>query len=204
MIRNIVFDMGGVLIHYNPARFIDLLALEGGDRDLLMREVFSTVEWVQMDRGTRTEEEASAAMKKKLPPRLHGAADRLVYWWELELRPMEGMEGLLRELKELGFPIYLLSNASLRQPGYFDKIPGSQYFDGKIVSAFYKLLKPQPEIFRLLTEKFGLKLEECFFVDDLPGNVEGAVNAGLSGAVFHGTSDLRKKLRAAGVPVAEC
>ena len=117
---------------------------------------------------------------------------------------MEGMEGLLRELKELGFPIYLLSNASLRQPGYFDKIPGSQYFDGKIVSAFYKLLKPQPEIFRLLTEKFGLKLEECFFVDDLPGNVEGAVNAGLSGAVFHGTSDLRKKLRAAGVPVAEC
>ncbi len=204
MIRNIVFDMGGVLIHYNPARFIDLLALEGGDRDLLMREVFSTVEWVQMDRGTRTEEEASAAMKKNLPPRLHGAADRLVYWWELELRPMEGMEGLLRELKELGFPIYLLSNASLRQPGYFDKIPGSQYFDGKIVSAFYKLLKPQPEIFRLLTEKFGLKLEECFFVDDLPGNVEGAVNAGLSGAVFHRTSDLRKKLRAAGVPVAEC
>ena len=204
MIRNIVFDMGGVLIHYNPARFIDLLALEGGDRDLLMREVFSTVEWVQMDRGTRTEEEASAAMKKKLPPRLHGAADRLVYWWELELRPMEGMEGLLRELKELGFPIYLLSNASLRQPGYFDKIPGSQYFDGKIVSAFYKLLKPQPEIFRLLTEKFGLKLEECFFVDDLPGNVEGAVNAGLSGAVFHGVEDLRRKLRAAGVPVAEC
>ena len=96
MIRNIVFDMGGVLIHYNPARFIDLLALEGGDRDLLMREVFSTVEWVQMDRGTRTEEEASAAMKKNLPPRLHGAADRLVYWWELELRPMEGMEEIGR------------------------------------------------------------------------------------------------------------
>ena len=193
--------MGGVLIDYVPARFVDLLGLEGEDKALLLREVFNTVEWVQMDRGAKTEEEAAAVMKRNLPARLHGAVDRLVFWWELEMRPMEGMEALVKELKGLGYPVYLLSNASLRQPEYFDKIPGSQYFDGKIVSAFYKLLKPQPEIFRLLTQKFGLKLEECFFVDDLAANVEGAVNEGLSGAVFHGVDDLRKKLRAAGVPV---
>ncbi|NBI11941.1 HAD family phosphatase [Colidextribacter sp. OB.20] len=201
MIQNIVFDMGGVLIDYVPARFVDLLGLEGEDKALLLREVFNTVEWVQMDRGAKTEEEAAAVMKRNLPARLHGAVDRLVFWWELEMRPMEGMEALVKELKGLGYPVYLLSNASLRQPEYFDRIPGSQYFDGKIVSAFYKLLKPQPEIFRLLTQKFGLKLEECFFVDDLAANVEGAVNEGLSGAVFHGVEDLRKKLRAAGVPV---
>ena len=201
MIQNIVFDMGGVLIDYVPARFVDLLGLEGEDKALLLREVFNTVEWVQMDRGAKTEEEAAAVMKGNLPARLHGAVDRLVFWWELEMRPMEGMEALVKELKGLGYPVYLLSNASLRQPEYFDKIPGSQYFDGKIVSAFYKLLKPQPEIFRLLTQKFGLKLEECFFVDDLAANVEGAVNEGLSGAVFHGVEDLRRKLRAAGVPV---
>nr|WP_243149481.1 HAD family phosphatase [Colidextribacter sp. OB.20] len=193
--------MGGVLIDYVPARFVDLLGLEGEDKALLLREVFNTVEWVQMDRGAKTEEEAAAVMKRNLPARLHGAVDRLVFWWELEMRPMEGMEALVKELKGLGYPVYLLSNASLRQPEYFDRIPGSQYFDGKIVSAFYKLLKPQPEIFRLLTQKFGLKLEECFFVDDLAANVEGAVNEGLSGAVFHGVEDLRKKLRAAGVPV---
>ena len=193
--------MGGVLIDYVPARFVDLLGLEGEDKALLLREVFNTVEWVQMDRGAKTEEEAAAVMKRNLPARLHGAVDRLVFWWELEMRPMEGMEALVKELKGLGYPVYLLSNASLRQPEYFDRIPGSQYFDGKIVSAFYKLLKPQPEIFRLLTQKFGLKLEECFFVDELAANVEGAVNEGLSGAVFHGVEDLRKKLRAAGVPV---
>ena len=193
--------MGGVLIDYVPARFVDLLGLEGEDKALLLREVFNTVEWVQMDRGAKTEEEAAAVMKRNLPARLHGAVDRLVFWWELEMRPMEGMEALVKELKGLGYPVYLLSNASLRQPEYFDRIPGSQYFDGKIVSAFYKLLKPQPEIFRLLTQKFGLNLEECFFVDDLAANVEGAVNEGLSGAVFHGVEDLRKKLRAAGVPV---
>ena len=94
MIKNIIFDMGGVLLHYDPSRFVDLLSVEAQDRTLLMREVFRSVEWVRMDRGSIGEEEASAAMKERLPKRLHGAVDRLMNWWELELRPMEGMEEL--------------------------------------------------------------------------------------------------------------
>lgn len=200
MIRNIVFDMGGVLVYYDPPHFIDLLCLEE-DRDLLMKKVFNTVAWAQSDRGIITEEDALAAIQRDLPPRLHGAAERLLFWWDLELRPMEGIEELLRELKELGYPLYLLSNASLRQPQYFDRIPGSQYFDGRVVSSAYKLLKPQPELYQILLQKYDLKAEECFFVDDFNLNIEAAVLLGMSGTVFRGAADLRRELIRAGVPV---
>lgn len=202
MIRNIIFDMGGVLVHYDPEHFVDLLSVSAEDKALLMREVFRTVAWFRMDRGTMGEAEAAASMKANLPPRLHGAADRLMAWWELELRPMEGIECLLTELKEKGYGLYLLSNATVRQPEYFDRIPGSQLFDGWVVSGFHKLLKPQPEIFQLLLRSFSLEAGECFFVDDNNANVEGALCLGMSGAVFDGnTGRLRRELSAAGIGV---
>lgn len=202
MIRNIVFDMGGVLLHYDPSHFVDLLHTGAEDKALLMREVFNTVTWFRMDRGTIGEEEAAASMKENLPPRLHGAVDRLIRWWELELRAMDGMEELLRELKELGYGVYLLSNATVRQPEYFDRVPASRYMDGRLVSAFYHLLKPQHEIFEAFLEKFALKAEECFFVDDSVANVESAYCLGIAGAVFVGdVPRLRRALNDAGVPV---
>ena len=202
MIKNIVFDMGGVMVHYSPARFIELLSVSEEDGRLLMRDVFNTVEWFRLDRGTITEEEAAAAMKKNLPSRLHGAVDRLLAWWDLELRPMEGMEELLAELKELGYGVYLLSNATRRQPEYFSRLSLDRYFDGRVISAWFKVLKPQREIFDILLWEYDLKAEECFFVDDSVANVEGAYCAGIAGMVFDGdVSRLRRALNASGVLV---
>ena len=70
-----------------------------------------------------------------------------------------------------------------------------------MVSAFYHLLKPQPELYQVLLREYGLKAEECFFVDDLNINIEAAVLVGMSGAVFRGADELRRSLIAAGVPV---
>lgn len=203
MIKNIVFDMGGVLIHYVPGYILSHLDLPEEDSKLLERDVFNSVEWVQLDRGTISQEDAVAAMRARLPRRLHAAAERVVGgWWELELRPMAGMEELLAELKERGYGVYLLSNATARQPEYFGRIPGSQYFDGRLVSAFCHQLKPEREIFDTLLREFGLRAEECFFVDDSSANVEAARRAGLDGAVFYGDADrLRRELARAGAAV---
>ena len=203
MIRQVVFDMGNVLVHYRPQRFIQLAGAAEEDQPLLLREVFGSVEWIRMDRGSIGEEEAAAAMSARLPQRLHPAVRTLVDgWWKLELAPVEGMEALLRELKELDLGVYLLSNATRRLCEYFDRIPGSQYFDGRIVSADWKLLKPQPEIYWTLLREYGLKPEECFFVDDLSVNIEGACHVGMTGAIFDGDmTRLRRALREAGVPV---
>lgn len=204
MIQNIVFDMGNVLIHWRPDLFVERAGIPEADRPLLLREVFGSVEWVRLDRGTLSWEEAAAAMEKRLPEHLHAAARELTErWWETCLLPVEGMADLIRELKGLGYGIYLLSNAKADLPRYFSRIPGSECFDGRIVSADWKLLKPQREIYETLLREYGLKPEECFFIDDLALNVEGAWCVGMGGAVFDGSlSRLRRALRGAGVPVS--
>ena len=203
MIRNIVFDMGNVLIHWRPDLIVERAGIPDGDRPLLLREVFGSVEWVRLDRGTISWEEAAAAMKSRLPERLHAAARELTErWWETCLLPVEGMADLIRELKGAGYGIYLLSNAKADLPLYFSRIPGSECFDGRIVSADWKLLKPQMEIYQVLLRQFGLRAEECFFIDDNLLNVEAAVDLGFSAAVFQwGLPALRQELIAAGIPV---
>ena len=204
MIRNLVFDMGNVLIHYIPQVFMDRLGVPAEDQPMLAREVFGSVEWIRMDRGTLGQEEAVAAMEARLPRRLWEYARRLVLGWWLDgpLMPVEGMAALLEELKGLGYGLYLLSNATVRQPEYFPGIPGSQFFDGAVISAHWKVLKPEREIYEILFREYGLEPSECFFVDDLNINVEGALCAGMDGYIFDGdVGRLRQALCRAGVPV---
>ena len=203
MIRNIVFDMGHVLIYFSPDVFIERLGVQEEDRPLLMREVFRDKEWVQLDRGTLSEEEAVRILCGRLPKRLHEAVGELVCgWWKRPLLPVPGMARLVGELKGLGYGIYLLSNANRQLPRYFSRIPGAEYFDGLLVSADWKMVKPQREIYEKLYEQFHLKPEECFFIDDQPANIEGAYCTGMEGAVFDGDiKRLRRKLKEAGIPV---
>jgi putative hydrolase of the HAD superfamily len=204
MIKNILFDMGNVLIRFDRKLFLDRLEVSEADKNILLREVFANVEWAQMDRGTKTEETALESMRNRLPQRLHGAAETLTLHWDEPLIPIDGMYELVEELKEKGYGIYLLSNASYRQHAYWPGIAASRFFDGTLISADVHAVKPQPEIYNLCLEKFGLKAEESFFIDDVGANVEGAVNCGLQGAVFFGdVARLRRELRAAGVNVSE-
>ena len=203
MIRNVVFDMGGVLIHWNPHLLLTPYGLTEEEEGQVTRELFGGVEWVRLDRGTMTEEEVAASVCRRLPERLHPCVREVVTnWHRRTLEPMADMAELLHEIKDQGLHIYLLSNANLKLRSYFPRIPGSECFDGLMVSAEEKLLKPQHEIYEALLERFHLKAEECFFVDDSPANIEGAQNAGLSAAVFYGdVPRLRKELQEAGVPV---
>ena len=204
MIKNILFDMGQVLIRFDQKYFIKRLGIEDADLDLLLREVYRSVEWVQMDRGTLREEDAFRSISKRLPERLHDAAWKLICMWDRPILEVAGMYELVEELKGLGYGIYLLSNASVRQHDYWPRIPASRFFDGKLISADVHVIKPQPEIYRLCLEKFGLQAEECFFIDDAPANIEGALCCGIAGAVFHGDAKLlRSQLRAAGILVTE-
>lgn len=202
MIKNIVFDMGNVLLWFDRDRFLDAVGAEGEDRKILMNNVYLSVEWARMDRGSMTEAEAAASMSTHVPERLHGKVHLLVDQWDRPIYPVEGMAQLARDLKAAGYGIYLLSNASYRQHEYWPRVPGSECFDGTLISADVKLMKPQREIYDLLCSKFSLKPEECVFIDDSAANIEGAEVAGMSGIVFHGEADeAREKLRALGVNV---
>lgn len=202
MIKNIVFDMGNVLLWFDRDRFLDAVGAEGEDRKILMNNVYLSVEWARMDRGSMTEAEAAASMCTHVPERLHEKVHLLVDQWDRPIYPVEGMAQLVRDLKAAGYGIYLLSNASYRQHEYWPRVPGSECFDGTLISADVKLVKPQREIYDLLCSNFSLKPEECVFIDDSAANIEGAEIAGISGIVFHGEADeAREKLRALGVNV---
>ncbi len=202
MIRNIVFDMGNVLVKFDPGYFMDREGLtDPADRETVSRELFRSVEWVQMDMGILTEETLEPIVFKRIPERLHGKVRHLLYNWAYPRMMIPGMEDQVRRLKEAGYGIYLLSNASVSQPDYWNPMPLSQLFDGTMVSAFVKTVKPNPTIYRLFTEEFGLKEEECVFIDDAPLNVAGAVALGWHGIVFHDgdTEELERKLKELGV-----
>lgn len=204
MIRTIVFDMGGVLIKFDREFFIRRLGVDPKDEEVLMNEVFCSLEWARMDRGSMTESEAAESICARLPERLHLAAERLVTMWDRPILEVDGMYALVKELKAKGYQVLLLSNASVRQHEYWPRIPVSELFDGKLISSDVHLVKPQPEIYRLLCDTFHVHAEECFFIDDAPINIEGAYEAGIQGAVFHGDAGaLRKALRAVGVTVDE-
>ena len=205
MIRNVIFDMGGVLIDWDPAVIVARRGLGPKDSALLLREVFGCMEWAAMDHGLMTQQEGYERICRRLPERLHAGAGACVFdWWKEPLIPIPGMAELVREIEGLGYGVYLCSNATSNLHKYFHRIPGSECFDGKIVSADVKLMKPQHEIYELLFERFSLRPEECFFIDDNLLNIDGAYAVGMPGAVFfRDIRRLRGELREAGIPVKE-
>ena len=130
MIKNIIFDMGRVLIDWDPVAIVRREGLCGEDSDLLLREVFQCAEWTAMDHGWMSQEEGCARICRRLPERLHENARHCVFdWWKAPLDPIPGMAELVREVKALGYGVYLLSNATSPLSEYFPRIPGSECFD---------------------------------------------------------------------------
>ncbi len=201
MIRHIIFDMGGVLREWNPDKFLNSCGLPPEDRDLLMREIFQGVEWPMQDFGLITEEETLERVCRRIPERLYSAAEKLILHWEDLSEPIPGMADAIGRLKAGGYGIWLLSNASRRHGEYWGKIPGSEYFDGLVISAFEGVLKPDLTMYRTILKRFGLKAEECIFTDDMPVNVAGALAAGMDGIVFKGTEDFIRELQKRGVQI---
>lgn len=204
MIRNIIFDMGQILIRFDRDVFLDRYAADctPEERTLLLREVYLSAEWIMQDRGTHTPEQTVEIVCRHLPEKLHAVVRDLVCSWYEDIIPVEGMKELVEELKGKGYGIYLLSNAAKDHPDYWERIPGHEYFDDLCVSAFYGFIKPQPELYMCALQRFKVVPEESVFIDDVPANIEAALNVGMQGIVYHDDiAELREKLVRLGVDV---
>ncbi len=186
MIKHIVFDMGKVLLNYDGNKVCRHFIEDEAERKAVSTAVFDSQEWVLLDMGVMPEETALKKMQARLETdhAKEMAAQCLMHWHEHNLWPIEGMEELVAELKEKGYGIYLCSNASLRLLECSHMIPGISSFDGVLFSAEVKCIKPQKEIYGHLFDRFNLKPEECFFIDDLLMNIEGARECGMDGYCF--------------------
>lgn len=187
MIHNVVFDMGNVLLRYDP--MLPCLRHAGNidEARLICDAVFGAPEWGErMDAGTIEEADFLALVQSRLDtPRLRELAALALGDWPLDgLYPVTGMDVITGRLHERGYKLYVLSNMCPRFREIEYKLPNSSLFMGALVSAEEKLVKPDPAIFLRLCERYSLKPEECLFIDDLPRNVEGAQSVGMTGYCF--------------------
>ena len=176
--KNILFDMGNVLISYDPELVIRHYTSVEEEIYILKNVVFLSGEWVMLDAGLITEEEAEKRWMERLP------SEKLREIAHLSFRDCH-----LYNMKQIpgaaGKAIYLLSNASLRLSRiYKEIIPAVECFSGIFYSAEHRCLKPQDIIYTRFLETFQLEPSSCFFIDDLPENIEAAKAAGIDGAVM--------------------
>lgn len=188
MIRNIVFDMGMVLLDYNPYLPCLRNAKDAETAQILNKAIFGDPAWGPMiDGGVMTEQEYLVEAQKRLPtPELKQLAADVMNndWWLDGLYPKSGMAALLGELLEKGYRLYVLSNCGFAFHDFKYKITHLDRFSGVLISAEEKLLKPDAAIYHRLCDKFGLKAEECIFIDDLQKNIDGAKAVGMQGYCF--------------------
>jgi 2-haloacid dehalogenase len=192
----VVFDLGGVLIDWNPRYLYRTLFDDEAEMEAFLSEV-TTQEWNAKQDAGRAWSEAVDELAA-----LHPARRELIeaYWhrWPETLGgAIEGTVEILRELKARGVHTYALSNWSaetfpLARPRY----PFLEWFDGILISGEAKLVKPDPRIFAHLLEKFGLEAGSTIFVDDSGANVRAADEAGLIAIRFEAAEQLRRDLLA--------
>ena len=201
-VKNIIFDMGGVLADFDPDRSLRNHFPEDL-RQLIKDNTFLSDEWREMDRGTYTVEEAVEIMCARLPEELREETRKMVVDHEAEMPPIECTYPIVEQLSRNGYKIYLLSNCPMWFYTFKDSVPAFRFFDGFIVSAEYNQIKPDKELYLTLFRKFNLVPEECFFIDDSAANVEASEKLGMKAHCFFDkdTDKLISALRNEGVKI---
>ena len=179
MIKHIVFDVGGVLIAYRWHEMLMEHGLTAEQANEVGICVFEDLMWNQMDAGLVSIDDVVKHCRETYPSYAQDITWFLEHADEMQVERPEVWKRLPL-LKEAGYDIYILSNYSEHM---FQKHTADakfwSYIDGAVVSYQVHQLKPQPEIYHSLLEKYHLKAEECFFFDDRKENTKGAENVGM-------------------------
>ena len=197
--KAVVFDLGGVLIDWDP-RYLyrKLLADEAAVEEFLA--TVCTPEWnAEQDRG-RPFAEGVAELVERHP--VHAAAITAYHerWPEMLGGAVGGTVEVLAELRAAGVPVYALTNWSAETFGIArERFEFLAWFDGLLVSGEERMIKPDPAIFRLLLDRFGLDPGATFYIDDSPANVAAADRLGFDAVRFTSPAQLRRDLEARGL-----
>ena len=194
----IVFDIGGVLLDWDPRYLYRKIFDDPEQMEWFLREVCTPAWNLEQDRG-RPFADAVAERIALFPD--HADAIRAFdeRWAETVSEAIHGTVGILEALRRAKIPNYAITNFSAEK---FEvacaALPFLANFDGIVVSGAEKLIKPDPKIYRLLLERYRLNAADCLFIDDVLKNVEGARAVGMQAVQFTGPEQLEIDLRACG------
>lgn len=198
MIKNVIFDMGNVLLHYDPEVVLNHYCKTETSKDIIRKELFEGPEWIMGDRGILKNAERYEPVSKRVPKEYHEELKNCIDGWHICLEPVAGGKEFCLSLKEKGYHIYILSNADNTFHDFFPRFGQEEWFDGVVVSSDIKMIKPEPYIYQYILTHYQLNPEECFFIDDREDNVAAARDAGIDSYVFTGNyEELKTKFELA-------
>lgn len=200
-IEAVVFDIGGVLLDWNPRYVYRELFADEASMERFLAEV-CTAEWHHANDLGRPYAESCAALAARHPDQ----AEMIWAWGErtedMIRGPIDGTVEILRELLAAGVPCYALTNMEAETyPLRRERYDFMRWFAGTVVSSQEGVAKPDPEIFRRLLSRFGLAAETTVLVDDAQRNVEAARELGMQAIHFRSPEQLRAELQRSGLPV---
>jgi FMN phosphatase YigB (HAD superfamily) len=194
MIKNIVFDIGNVLLYFKPEEYLDSFKFDETIKEKVFQSIFKSKHWVELDRGTLTENEAIDFFCKT-SPELQQEIKKVMQDWIGILKPNLETVKILREIKEKNYRMFLLSNF---HKSAFEKVSCENeffnIFDGKIISYEINLIKPEEAIYNRLLKTYDLKAEETLFIDDMKENIETAEKLGIHTILFKDAGSLKDAL----------
>lgn len=194
MIKNIIFDLGNVLIRFKPEEFINK-NIKKEYREKFFNVIFKGQEWADLDRGVLEYSDAVKIFSEKIPE-CSSEIKKLFDNYILDvLEPIEKNIEIMKSLKGK-YKLFVLSNFHYPAFDYiFENWEFFKYFDGKVVSGHCKLLKPEKKIYELLCLTYSLKPNECVFIDDTKVNIEAAEEFGINGIHLTDINILEEKLK---------
>ena len=194
MQRNIIFDFGNVLVQWHPELVYGQYFGDEARAWWFLRHV-ADLDWRQRIDAGESQDDCVAELQARHPDYREAIALYRDRWREMLTDEVPGMRQLIGDLKSQGYEIYGLTNWSMETfPEAREHFTILQLIDRYVVSGQERLVKPDERLFRVLLDRYGLKAEECTFVDDNPDNVAAACRMGMEGIVFTGADDLRIKL----------
>ncbi|HTU65000.1 MAG TPA: HAD family phosphatase [Steroidobacteraceae bacterium] len=195
-IRNVVFDVGGVLLRWDPPAFIATVVPDPAQQALVLREIFQHPEWHEFDRGSIDVDRAVTQFGQRAglsPEQMR----RLLQTANASLHPVPGSIELVEDLAAAGVHLYVLSNMPVSTYEYLVKAHGFfAHFKQLVISGAILLIKPEPAIYKHLVERTGIVPAESVFIDDLLKNVVAARESGLHAIQFESADTTRAALRA--------
>ncbi|MDL2253124.1 HAD family phosphatase [Ruminococcaceae bacterium OttesenSCG-928-I18] len=200
MYKNLVFDLGGVVVNYNPRDYLMDRFFYERLENKLFDAVFGSEEWIMLDRGEMSLEEANEIFlqrghKLDIAFEMQAVLDN----WPEMLTDRKATINLMRLFKKKGYQLYYLSNISHEMLGLLRQRPFWSLFDGGIASCEVGICKPDPEIYEILLQKYHLSAHQTIFADDRKENALGAFSAGITGIQFHNVKNFCNMLLSYGI-----
>lgn len=195
MIKNIVFDLGNVLISFKPEEFLDKAGYTNEAKKVIIRDIFKSNEWLMLDNGDISTTNAIERISEKSSLKTEEIASVFNFRTKI-MYPIASNTKLLPGLKKHGFKLYYLSNFP---DDLFDEVYNQydffKFFHGGIISSRVNASKPNKKIFEIFLDKYSLLASESLYIDDSEPNIRSAESLGMTGLFLPDPQDLLKKIR---------